>query len=117
MARCFQRCVPRCPLLGTTAGLLGQDALVGVAGFLLASLAPQGPIGLGVPGCALHVSAASFVVLHSVPGSSTTWTFGLPIPPFQQLLGLELALQSLYGPTLGPVGADLSNGVKLRLGY
>jgi hypothetical protein len=105
------------PLIGQASTILAQSAPLGVSGFLLASLAPDLPVSLGVPGCALHVAPATFVILHTVPGSAATWSTGLPVPPFRQFMGLELALQAVYAPTQGPVGADLTNGVRLRLGY
>ena len=69
-----------------------------------------------MPGSALHVAPSTFVVLFTVPGTATTWSTGLPVPPFRQFMGLELALQAVYAPRQSPVGADLTNGVRARSG-
>jgi hypothetical protein len=38
------------------------------------------------------------------------------LPNAAALRGLEVGMQVVYGPTFGPLGFDLSNGARGRLG-
>jgi hypothetical protein len=104
------------PLLGGTLTLFGDHAPAAAVRALLLSPAPARPTNLGVPGCDLHVSVSGWSILASTPNAGA-WSLPVPLPALPVLAGWELALQGVFGPTRGALGADLTNGLRLRLGW
>lgn len=103
------------PILGQAMTIAGQDGPVGVGGVLVFSLQPQAPTWLGASSCFAWFDLGAGVAL--APLTQPQWSLSLPLPLVPQFAGLEIALQSFYAPTAGPLGYDLSNGVWARLGY
>ena len=65
--------------------------------------------------CYAHFDLGGGFVL--APLSQSQWSVSLPVPLVPQFAGLEFALQSWHSGTSGPLGYDLSNGVRGRLGH
>ena len=105
------------PLLGTLCRIFGDQAPLNTPGFLLISPRPDFETNLGLPGCDLWIDTLRFAVLTTVPGNTPSWSVPLAIPAFPPFSGIDIRLQALYGPTMGPFGVDLSNGLALKLGY
>ncbi|MCC6671301.1 MAG: VCBS repeat-containing protein [Planctomycetes bacterium] len=104
------------PILGTRVAIEGREAPA-LPGVLVLALPAVRPVELGVPGCAVHLDPGTMQVLATIPNRGS-WTLGLHLPPAGPgLPGLEVALQGFFGPSHSPVGADLTNAVRLRLGY
>lgn len=101
------------PVLGASFTLQGRN--VYAPGVVLLGFSTNRPFNLGVPGCDLHIDPASLVELHRVT-LAQDWSLPVPLPDVALLVGLEVALQASYAPTVGPLGADISNAVRLRLG-
>lgn len=114
---------PFVPLLGGTRPVVGTTALLvgewppGVPGFLLLSPPPPRPTNLGVPACNAYVDIASATVLLPIAPGINRWTVPLPVPSLPGFAGLEFEFQVLYGPTSGPLGFDLTNGLRWRIGW
>lgn len=82
---------------------------------LVWSLQPAGPVWLGASTCFAWFDLAGGFVLGAP--STPTWSTTVPLPLVPQLAGFDIALQSFWAPTAGPLGYDLSNGVWARLGH
>ena len=104
------------PLIGTTAFLVGEWQPL-APGFLLLSPPPANPTNLGVPACNAYVDIASAIVLLPIAPGINRWTLPLPVPSLPGFAGLEFSFQALYGPTSGPLGFDLTNGLRWRVGW
>ncbi|HEX6811342.1 MAG TPA: FG-GAP-like repeat-containing protein [Planctomycetota bacterium] len=103
------------PILGQTVTIAGQDGPIGVPGLLTISVQPAAPTWLGASSCYAFTNITLLSVLATL--SQPQWNLPLTLPLVPQLAGFEIALQSYYAPTIGPLGFDLSNGVWARLGY
>jgi hypothetical protein len=103
------------PVLGQTLTISGLDGPPNVGGVLVWSLRPVYPTPLGASSCAALFDLGSGQLLS--PLTQPQWTLPLPLPLVPQFAGLEIALQSWYAPTGGPLGYDLGNGVWARLGW
>lgn len=103
------------PVVGTTALLVGEWAPP-VPGYLLLS-PPARPTNVGVPECNAYVDLATASVLASIAPSAGRWTLPLPVPSLPGFAGLEFEFQVLYGPTSGPLGFDLTGGLRWRIGW
>lgn len=112
---------PFFPQLGTTRPVLGQIVTIagtgtaGTGGLLVFSLQPTYPTWLGASSCVAWFDLGAGSVLATL--SQPPWSVSLPLPLVPQLAGLEVALQTLWAPTPGPLGYDLSNGVWARFGW
>lgn len=103
------------PILGQPTQIVGRDGPSNTNGILAFSLQPTQPVYLGVSTCfALYDLGAGAPLLAVTQGN---WSVTLPLPLVPQFAGLPLALQCIYGPTSGPMGLDLSNGVWAVAGY
>lgn len=100
------------PVVGTVVHLVG-DMAPPAPGFVLMSLPPGRAVNLGVPECNAFVDLGTGILLASVP-AGTRWSLPLPVPA---LPGLALSFQVVYGPTLGPLGFDLTGGLHWRIGW
>lgn len=103
------------PILGQVMTIAGQDGPVGVGGVLVFSLQPAAATWLGASSCYAWFDLGAGIAL--APLTQPQWTLALPLPLVPQFAGIEIALQSFYSPTSGPLGYDLGNGVWARLGY
>lgn len=103
------------PVLGQNVTIVGRDAPANAFGAVAFGLAPVQAQSTGVSGCDVWFDRASFQILFAPP-AGPNWSATVPLPNVPQLAGLEVALQAIYWPTLGPQGFDLSNGVWARLG-
>jgi hypothetical protein len=94
--------------------VFGYDVMA--PGFLLFGPASTMPLNLGVPRCDFFINPSSFTPLMTIaaPGN---WTLPVPLPGAPLLTGVEMAMQAIYGPTVGPLGVDVTNGLRLRLGW
>lgn len=113
---------PYLPQLGTTRFVLGQSATIqlrdapsGAVGLLAFSLAPTWPTYLGASTCYAWFDFGNWLILHQ--STLPAWSLTVPIPDVPQLAGIDAALQTIHGPTGGPLGFDLSNGVWAKFGY
>jgi hypothetical protein len=112
---------PFFPLLGASRPILGQTMTIAgqfsppAPGFLLFSLQPMAPAWLGASTCYAYIDLSNAIVL--APITQPQWSLQVPIPFLPQGAGIDIALQSVFLPTSGPLGFDLSNGVWGRLGY
>ncbi|MGE0144550.1 MAG: FG-GAP repeat domain-containing protein [Planctomycetota bacterium] len=104
------------PILGATAQIAIRDAPLAAPGIVVFSAAPLGTTNLGAQGCDAVFSFAAWGTYANLSGSSS-YDLTLPIPQVPQFAGIDLALQCLFGPTNGPLGFDLSNGIWARVGY
>lgn len=104
------------PIVGTTALLVGEWPPL-APGFLLLSQPASRPTNLGVPECNAWVDIASTVVLLPIAPGTGRWTLPVPVPALPGFAGLEFAFQVIYGPTSGPLGFDLTNGLRWRVGW
>ena len=102
------------PLLGRTASVVCRDGAANPNGVLVVSLKPQSPTDLGGGGCTAWFDVGSWTSLHTA--STPAWSLPLPIPADPRLAGVEFAMQVVYGPTVGLLGFDLSNGIHAKLG-
>ena len=84
------------------------------AGALLVSAPPARAVALGGD-CFAAVHPTAAAVLTALP-STATWRTTVPLPNAIALLGLRVSVQAVFGPTAGPLGADLSNGLQATLG-
>ena len=105
------------PVLGTSLRFSLRDAVANAAGVALfgAPSFPEVQLGLG---CSLAVQ-----ITGSIPIGFTTDAAGrfasppLAVPPDTGLIGQQLALQAVVGPTANlPLPIDFSNGVLLTFG-
>jgi hypothetical protein len=103
------------PKLGQIATVAGQDAPAGSVGLVAFSLKPAFPVNLGAFGCDAWFDLGGGSLLQTT--TTTTWQFGLPIPPFPQLAGVGIALQAVYAPSQTAIGLDLTNGLWARAGF
>ena len=103
------------PILGQNITITGLDGPANTSGLLVFSLRPVNPAYLGASSCFAYFDLGAGVAL--APLSQPQWSLALPVPLVPQLAGLEVALQSYYAPTSGPLGLDLSNGIWARIGY
>ncbi|MFY9344696.1 MAG: VCBS repeat-containing protein [Planctomycetota bacterium] len=103
------------PILGQTVTIAGQDGPPATPGILAFSLQPATPVWLGASSCYAYFDLGGAIALAAL--SQPQWSLSVPLPLVPQLAGFEIALQSWYAPTAGPLGYDLSNGVWARLGY
>lgn len=101
------------PILGNTFTLLGRN--VHAPGMVLFGVPANLPLNLGFPGCDLQIQSGTLIELLRV-SSLQDWSVPVPLPDFAPLLGIELTMQAIYWPTPGPLGIDVTNGVRLRLG-
>jgi hypothetical protein len=104
------------PILGDTARIEIRDAPLNAPGILVISAEPLRTTNLGAAGCDAVFDFAAWSTYASLSGS-TNYNLTLPIPPLAQLAGFHLAVQCFFGPTNGPLGFDLSNGIWARVGY
>jgi hypothetical protein len=106
------------PVIGQSFSFVGVNAPVAAQGYLLVGDPIASTLPLGYPGCELWVDplTAATVPLGPVPASAS-WSLPIALPSVPLLAGWTLHLQSYYLPTGGPLGLDVSNGIKLRLGY
>lgn len=103
------------PILGSTMPVRGQSR-AGAIAFLMLSVAPLSPPPLlGTP-CRFHVDPAAFTIQGSYPLVNGEFRTSLPIPADPAFRGFEVVLQFVAGPSDATLGADLSNGLLLRLG-
>ncbi len=105
------------PLMGTTVGVRMSGIPAGLSGGVWASLLPPGPTDLG-GGCMLGLDPATILPLGAflAPAAGQhSYLYALPQIPLSA--GLEIALQGAIWPTAAPRGFDISNSLKLRLGY
>jgi hypothetical protein len=86
-------------------------------GFLLLSPPLLQPTNLGVPDCNAYVDIATAIVLLPIAPGTGRWTLPLPVPSLPGFAGLEFEFQVIYGPTSGPLGFDLTNGLRWRIGW
>lgn len=103
------------PILGQTMTIAGQNGPVGAPGVLVFSLQPPAPVWLGASSCYAFFDLGSGLPLAAL--AQPQWSLALPLPLVPQLAGYDIALQSYFAPTTGPLGYDLGNGVWARLGY
>jgi hypothetical protein len=103
------------PIVGQNMTITGLDGPANTGGVLVFSLRPPYPAYLGVSSCFAWFDLGAGSAL--APLTQPQWNLVLPVPAVPQLAGLEIALQSYYAPTAGPLGLDLSNGVWARIGY
>ncbi|MBI5852081.1 MAG: hypothetical protein HZB39_13795 [Planctomycetes bacterium] len=105
------------PILGSTVPLRGHSR-AGAIAFLLLSPAPLSPPPLlgGTP-CRFQVDPAAFAIQGSHALANGEFRTTLSIPADPALRGYEVVLQFVAGPTNATLGADLSNGLLLTLGY
>ena len=103
------------PILGQPVTILGFDGPANTNGLLLFSLRPSAPTYLGASSCFAWFAYGNASVLQVLTAPQWSFTVGLPLVP--QLAGLEVAVQSYYAPTAGPLGYDLGNGIWARFGY
>jgi hypothetical protein len=102
------------PILGMTTQVVCRDGPSGVLSTLAMSLQPAVPRYLGASTCTAAVGPEwSGVFVATAP----SWTFTVAVPPAPDLAGFQVAMQAFYGPTNGPLGIDLSNGLWAKLGY
>ncbi len=105
------------PLMGTLVGVRMSGIPAGLSGGVWASLFPPGPTDLG-GGCMLGLDPATILPLGTFLAPATgqhSYLYALPQIPLSA--GLEIALQGAIWPTAAPRGFDISNSLKLRLGY
>ncbi len=110
--------------LATDAPLIGSIAAVEVSGVptgltvgIYASWLPAAPLPLG-GGCILGLDPASIACLGQFASPvSGQVALNFPIPVVPVSAGLELALQSAVWPTASPLGFDISNSLRVRVGY
>jgi hypothetical protein len=84
-----------------------------------------GAIGLSRPpalplrlsaACSLFIDSATAVPAVAVlTDPSGKWSGGLGIPDVPALVGAELALQGVLGPTASAIGVDLTNGARVAV--
>jgi len=103
------------PILGQPVTIAGTDGPPATNGLLLFSLRPNSPTYLGASSCFAWFAVGNATVLQVL--TAPQWNLLVPIPNLPPLVGLEVALQSYYAPTNGPLGYDLGNGIWARLGY
>lgn len=104
------------PVMGQPLTLVGRDCPPQAVGTVILSLVPAYVHNLGVAGCDAYFDFGTWRTFYSPP-MGASWQLTVPLPNVPQLVGWQLALQMIYGPTLSPIGMDLSNGVWVRLGY
>ncbi len=103
------------PVLGQTMTVACRDGTLGAVGVLLLSRAPAVRTYLGVSTCYLWLDFGTTSPLFTT--SQPTWSLPIPVPNVSALAGFEIGMQVVYGPSLGPLNFDLSNGVRGRFGY
>lgn len=112
------------PALTASLPVLGQGMTLGVAnaqpngaGLLFAGIPVRAPIVIG-SGCEFHLSPQSLVFLSKLAmDSHGSWSMSFSLPQNPLLAGLEVGLQVATLPSSLAIGADLTNGLVLRLGY
>ncbi len=102
------------PVIGRSLTIACRDGAAGALGVLLLSRPPVYPIPLGASTCSSAIDLGNWVTLHTT--NAAQWSIQVPVPNVPQLAGVGIALQTIYGPTGGPLGYDLSNGLWARLG-
>ena len=113
------------PTLAATDPVLGGSitlAAGGKPGIGLALLAglKNNPLGTSIGfDCHLYVDPnKSPTLLFFTPAKNGSWQYTTGLPNNASAKGFEVMVQVGYGPTFtGPIGVDLSPGVKLTLGY
>jgi hypothetical protein len=100
------------PVVGTLADVVGNDA-PSAPGALIISEPPVAPFDL-VPPCRLFVTLPGMVL--GPVGGVQHWKVSFFVPVLPGLVGYELAFQVAYAPTSGPMGLDLTNGLRWRIG-
>lgn len=109
--------------LGSTAPILGLALTLSVAnaaplrpGLFAASLRP--PLGLSLGGaCTLFTDLADpLAILPLNTDAAGAWSLGLSLPSECDLEGVAIIAQAAVFGTAGPLGLDLSNGVRLVFG-
>jgi hypothetical protein len=111
------------PSLVSTAPILGLPLTLSLAnaaplrpGLVAASLRP--PLGLSLGGaCTLFADLAeplAFLPLNT--DAAGAWSLGLLLPSECDLEGIAVIAQAAVFGTAGPLGLDLSNGVRLVFG-
>jgi hypothetical protein len=104
------------PILGTTSQIAIRDAPALALGTLILSGMPPRTTNLGVQGCEAAFDFLAWRAIAS-PSGSSSYDIPFPIPQIPQLAGVEFAMQCFFGPTNGPLGVDLSNGIWARFGH
>jgi len=96
---------PFLPLLGGTRPIVGKTAQ------LVGEWAPP------VPGFLLLSRSRDRRPARAHPARHQALVVPVPIPGGRGFPGLALSFQVIYGPTLGPLGFDLTGGVRGRIGW
>lgn len=105
------------PLIGSIAAVEVSGVPTGLTVGIYASWLPAAPLPLG-GGCILGLDPASIACLGQFASPvSGQVALNFPIPVVPVSAGLELALQSAVWPTASPLGFDISNSLRVRVGY
>jgi hypothetical protein len=113
------------PVLSATPPVLGGSTTFSLehgTPFAVGSLALDfGPdVATTFGACTLHLDPArlsSWLLLPIGVDASGDVVFALPVAPAPSLAGLPVTAQAFLLGTLGPLGFDLSNGVRATLGF
>ena len=105
------------PALGLSRPIVVSEAAPFSLGILFLSAPPAGISHL--PGsCSLALDPATVTpFLAFTTSSSGLWSTTFALPPDPTWAGTRLALQAALYPSLSPLGADLTNGVNIQLGW
>ena len=104
------------PFLGGTVLMNGFRGSASFApGMLVHSLRPTWPIYLGTGNCYAWFDLGHAMVASLISCCQNTWNWSYTVPNAPQLQGLSLALQSVFVPTPGPRGFELSRAATVTL--
>ena len=101
------------PVLGGTLRITGSNAPAGTSGVLSMSLA-QAPIPIS--GCDFYLDVNSLFVIGTGVQSAGNWRLNFPVPNLASLLRVPVVFQCGFGPTVGALGMDLTNGAFVVVG-
>ena len=105
------------PALGLSRPIVVSDAAPFSLGILFLS-APPASISHLPGSCSLALDPATVTpFLAFTTSSSGFWSTTFALPPDPTWAGTRLALQAALYPSLSPLGADLTNGVHIQLGW
>lgn len=102
------------PTLGATAVCSGVALQPGALGLLV--VAQPGAVWQVTPQCATHLDLGAYAGLATFAAAAGgDWQVSVPLPNAPYLQGLQVGLQAVFAPTLGPRGYELSESATATL--